>query len=446
MDLGGRQYRYRSPLALTGIVACAVMLGCGRWGAQLGLPPLYLGELLLAVAVADLVVAYMFAGSRPRTGVARRGQPGLAVAAFLAWAMLRFAVGAEHGLDALRDAAPYGYALVAFLAAGAYARSSAGDRRRTIQLLEVALVWHLLWVVAAQLLNDTTPQPNMGEGLALFVHRGEDGGVLGITACLFLLRYLRRGGLLRLLVVAVSLASMLAMTSRGALLATLVALALTFWCHLLTADGGRPARRVAMVAAVPIMLLAFAVALPNTSAGSRLLVSVGSQQPQGPQEVGALGTKQAREEAWDRVIAYTGETLTRELVGVGFGPPFMIDSGASVALLNGDDPMVRSPHNYLVGTYARLGLIGIGLLGLIGLQLVAAIWRVRRLAGTDDLVFLAMIVPPVLAVEATVGVILEAPFGAIPFFWFLGILLAKPLTPVQESTEAETETELIGVS
>jgi hypothetical protein len=59
--------------------------------------------------------------------------------------------------------------------------------------------------------------------------------------------------------------------------------------------------------------------------------------------------------------------------------------------------------------------------------MIGGIWRARRLTGTDDLVFLAVIVPSMILVEACFGVVLEAPFGAIPFFWFLGILLAKPV-------------------
>jgi hypothetical protein len=49
------------------------------------------------------------------------------------------------------------------------------------------------------------------------------------------------------------------------------------------------------------------------------------------------------------------------------------------------------------------------------------------LAGGDDLVLLAVVVPPMILVEACFGVVLEAPFGAIPFFWFLGILLVRPV-------------------
>jgi O-Antigen ligase len=430
MGLGWR-YKYRSPQGLTGIVVCAVMLGCGRWGAKIGVAPLYIGDLLLAVAAGHMMVSWVLVGPRTETGVAERAHPGLAVGAFIGWSAFRFLVGAEHGWVALRDFAPYGYALVAFLSANAYTRSNAADRGRTLRFIEVALVWHLLWVIGSQLLYGATPPPaNMDESFSPFVVRGDDGGVLGITACLFLLRYLRHGGLLQLLVTVASLGSTLAMASRGALLATLMGLALTVWFFFLSSkDDTRPSRQITMAAVAPVALFLLVVSLPNTTAGSKLLVSVGLTQPESHVDVGGLGTEQARSAAWERVLAYTGKTLSREVVGVGFGPHFMMDSGASIALIHGGDPSVRSPHNYFVSTYARLGILGIMLLALVTVRVLTGMWRIQRYPGADDLLLLAMIVPLIILVEAAVGATLEAPFGAIPFFWFLGILLSKPILP-----------------
>jgi hypothetical protein len=404
-----------------------MMLGCGRWGAKVGVPPLYIGDLLLAVATGHFLATWAFVGRRTATGVARRGHPGLAVVAFVGWATARFVLSADHGLVSLRDFAPYGYALVAFLSASAYSRSTAADRNRTVRFVEVALVWHLLWVVGSQLIDSSIPPSDLDEGFRPFVVRGDDGGVLGITACLFLLRYLRHGGPLRLVIAIASLGSTLAMASRGALLATLIGVAITLWCYFLDAkEDVRPSRRITMTGAIPIALFILVFGLPSTTAGSKLLASIGAKRPESKVDIGGLGTEQARSDAWERVIAYTGETLAREAAGVGFGPHFMIDSGASVALVHSDELSVRSPHNYFISVYARLGLVGVILLGLIAVQMIAGIWRVRRYTRTDDLMLLAIVVPPIILVEAAVATTLEAPFGAIPFFWFLGILLTKP--------------------
>jgi len=445
MDPGGR-YQWRSPQALTATISCAFMIGCGRWGAHLGVPPIYLGDLLLAVAVAHATISWALAGTRPASDISRRRYPALAVAALGGWALLRFLLGANHGLDALRDLAPYAYAAVAFLTATAYAHSSAANRARTLKLLEVALIGHLLWMLPARIAYDQQP---VGPGLHLFLPRADvDGAVLGVTACLFLLRYLHRGGLVRLLVAVVSLGLTLSLSSRASALAAFAGLLLTLWCYFL---GSRqtlqtnPRRRVAVAGLVPFVVISLALAIPETAAGSKLLASIGAVQADSARELGGLGTARARRATWRRVVDYTTDTPSRLTVGVGFGPNFMLDSGASIALLNDDDPTLRSPHNFFLGTFARLGLVGLFLLGLVILGMLGGIWRVRRFAAADELVLLAVIVPPIMLVVAAFGVVLEAPFGAIPFFWFLGVLLAKPQPPVPEKP-AEEQPELLAVS
>jgi hypothetical protein len=424
-------YSYRNPQALTCVLACAFMLGCSRWGAHLRIPPLYVGDLLLATAVAHSLTSRVFAGKRAETGIAKEGQPGLVVAAFLGWAMLRFVLGSDYEFVALRDFAPYGYVVVALFSASAYASSTISDRNRSVKFIELALVGHLLWVIPASLVLGGNHVLPIGGGLELFAIRADaDGTVLAITACLFLMRYLRRGKLWRLAVVVASLGDLFSMTSRAPVLAAVTGLALTL-CYYFLWDSSETnrGRQMAAVGMIPIILVVLSLALPQTTAGSKLLTSTGLARPDSQTDQTGLGTQRARRAAWERLLSYARQTVTREAFGVGFGPNFMIDSGASVALIGSDNSDLRSPHNYFLGTLARLGLIGLGLLGLICLQILSGLWRVRRFAAADDLVLLAAIVPPMILIAGTVGVVLEAPFGAIPFFWFLGILLSKPLPP-----------------
>jgi hypothetical protein len=44
----------------------------------------------------------------------------------------------------------------------------------------------------------------------------------------------------------------------------------------------------------------------------------------------------------------------------------------------------------------------------------------------EPLLFLASVIAMGLLIPATLGVVLESPFGAVPFFWATGILLAYP--------------------
>ncbi len=87
---------------------------------------------------------------------------------------------------------------------------------------------------------------------------------------------------------------------------------------------------------------------------------------------------------------------------------------------------VRSPHNYLLGTWARLGLVGVILvLGLLiaGLRLARLVAKRAPHLRDDDV--LAMLLVASIPVVAFVGVVLESPFGALPYFWAIGHLSAR---------------------
>lgn len=87
--------------------------------------------------------------------------------------------------------------------------------------------------------------------------------------------------------------------------------------------------------------------------------------------------------------------------------------------LSGGQLDLRAPHNILLNTWARLGLIGLILhaaLLLLGL-LAAVTTTVRRL--TPRIVWALVLVA--FPIVALVGVILESPFGAIPYAFALGM-------------------------
>jgi O-antigen ligase len=135
----------------------------------------------------------------------------------------------------------------------------------------------------------------------------------------------------------------------------------------------------------------------------------------------AQGTKRARLIAWERVVTYTLDDPVRSAVGVGFGPDFL-------RLSDGDLPIgrgmgVRSPHNYLITSFARLGFVGLASVVVLLAGLAATVVRTVRRGSPDDLTSLCVLLVISLLVVALLGVILESPFGAAPFFWAAGILL-----------------------
>jgi O-antigen ligase len=124
------------------------------------------------------------------------------------------------------------------------------------------------------------------------------------------------------------------------------------------------------------------------------------------------------------------------LLGRGFGPDLR---EPVIALASGalnwdqgseDGRVVRSPHNIAMTILSRTGVLG--LLLWLGL-LAVGWWRIvrataaARLAGDRDNemfgVWLAVSLVVIL-VTALLGVILESPFGAIPFFFLLGLGVA----------------------
>ena len=120
-------------------------------------------------------------------------------------------------------------------------------------------------------------------------------------------------------------------------------------------------------------------------------------------------------------------------VGVGFGPDFLYESHAAYYLLGpvvADERSVRSPHNYYLGSWARIGLIGLGLIVGVTVSALRAAWRKRR--DRDDLATFAGLALTGFVTVALFGVMLESPFGAVPFFWALGILSPMRSRPPEE--------------
>jgi len=185
-----------------------------------------------------------------------------------------------------------------------------------------------------------------------------------------------------------------------------------------------------IVVAILVMLLPVAVVAGSQSKPvKRLLLTVPGNVTSGAsaeERQAASGTANARVHSWTALIGYLDRDPGRETLGVGFGPDYLEESGASVLLLGTLNAEVRSPHNYLLGTWARLGLVGVILfLGLLtaGLRLARLLAIRAPRVRDDDL--LAMLLVASIPVIAFVGVVLESPFGALPFFWATGHLSAR---------------------
>jgi O-antigen ligase len=262
-----------------------------------------------------------------------------------------------------------------------------------------------------------------------------DAAVIGVTAALCLNRLIRRQGIFwPALGLIASCVIVLSLTTRAGLISLCVCLVFGY----AAAYAGLPAsagRRTGMVLLIPVVLLAVALILPQSTAGERIIGTLFPSQNASLAQQNAQGTERARNMVWQEVIDWTGQEPVRVIVGSGFGNNFLADSGAAVLLEGTTYTGVRSPHNWFVGIYARLGLVGVILaLAVCGQLLWLILRNLRRISGEPLLLLAALVIVAVLPV-ANLGVVLEAPHGAVIFFWSAGIIFTLRSTRRQSTSK-----------
>lgn len=397
------------------------LLAAGRWGSYVGWTArqLYVTEIALAVVVVLVLVA----GKRPKVKVVDSYVLTLLcpLLLLLLWALVRTPSGLSYGGDALRDLAPYAYAVVAVLVL------QVAQPRRVRWLLAGGVTAHAAWVELVLHRPLTMYHlPALGRTRVFELRTDFDAATAGMGAvlCLVMAQASRRWPERAALVLIGGWSGYLALAinNRAGLLATAAA---AVWAGLEafqreTRRRSVPPRRRRQIASVAAVLavLAIAVVLIITPAGKRL---AGTFEPGRGAEENA--TASARVEVWKRVFSYIGDEPSRVVAGVGMGPDYLTQAHAVQIYDPGQTLGVRAAHEFLIGTYARLGLIGL----LLHLVLVVLGWRLAWRAAVqgprNDLVRLAAILVVAIPVAAAVGVVLESPFGAVPYFWGYGTLV-----------------------
>lgn len=404
-------------------VLALFMLSTGRWGSYVHVPgaPFYVGDALLVVAVVQAAVVRRRGGYKL---VALRATPVAMRLAFLLalWALLRFLPRSGLGLVDLRDLAPYAYVVAAVVSFVLPVRPSTWVTRLAFATLTFHAAWFILstigWIHSAELLQ-VGPA-----GVTVFSTRPDfDAAVFGIAIGLALHQLLLRprGSLTvsvaLLCFIVLNTWGVLAQHTRAGLLATFVAAGAVIAIWLRSRSGraveAPTSKRWALPAAVVAGALVLGLlALLFTLPGQRFVDSFNGSHGE------AEGTANARMYVYDHLSDYLLDDPLRAIVGVGFGPDFLRDSHTLDVLEGSTYKNVRSPHNYVLGTWARLGIVGSVLAALMLVTGIWLAWRRLPYGGTADV--LAALVLLTLPVPAMVGVILESPFGALPYFWALG--------------------------
>jgi O-antigen ligase len=421
--------RVSSRQYLVGSLAVALLLFGTRWASHAGAGPVFVADVLLATAAVNVAVSWWLLRPRLQGSLL----PLFGVFALAAWAALRFAMQPELTMDAIRDLAPYAYATVALLAGLALAWSRPEDRRLTATLFFAALGAHAVWVLGVRFLPLSALRlPEVAPGVAVFSTRSDvDTALVGVLAACLLLAFFKGGRWANraLAGYAACWSAVVVSGSRagflGAALCSLFVLCGPLWSRATSSP-----RRMALIALSPLVAATLVLALPSTSIGQRLLSTLPFIDYGGAPSSSALegqGTANARAASWSRLVEYNVGDSSRNLFGVGFGPDYMADSGA-IVLLVGKDPQstTRAAHSFWLGTWSRVGIVGLVSFSVVVWAALRNAWRLRRRAASDPLLLVASLVVVGLLAPFSFGVVLEAPFGAIPFFYFAGLLLVYP--------------------
>jgi O-Antigen ligase len=423
--------------AVAASMPVAFLLVASRWGSHIGAGPVYVTDVLLALAFANAMVGASVAGSLlGRTTTPSAPPKQVMLVLLVAYCVLRFLVGGHFNSVALRDSAPYLYSAVGLLSGATVAQASAAARARTVRIMWAALYLHAAWCALAVVKPGITAHMPSFDGLHVFSLRLDfDGAVLGVLGGLAFIRWGQGRGFGYLVVVGGTGFVTASMGGRAGLLAFVAAIifgVVALW------RGEASAKSRWRLALVPVAGALVAVILPTTFAGARLIATFGDTSAearfQGQHFASASGTTMARKKAWNDLASWITASGSRTVVGVGFGPDFLAESGANVDLLGeaaaAHNTTVRSPHEYLLGSWARLGVLGLVPLMAVCLGALRRAWRFWP--DQDELELFTSMTVTTLFLTALVGVVLESPFGAVPFFWSAGILAADSRRRRQE--------------
>jgi hypothetical protein len=422
------------------ITAGAVLVGYlvgNRGFAQLSVPnlPLLPGELALALGL----VCTLWRAARDQRLPLRRDALNFVVLLWLALGAARLPIDVRsHGFVAIRDFAMVYYALFFFLAQE-WAREPR-SRAWIGGCLTVGLALTMPAFTAFVLRTDFFAHTLvLGNAPLIYVKSDVAGSFMAAGVFWFLYRYTERRRPLWLGLVALNLGGVFWCNNRAAVVALLFCVAWVVVLHV------KPWLRVlGALAAVGALALLGEAALPHASGRSsqayRLYESAltvvdfsGSHVPLTEDLSDKPDNNRFRTTWWREVI---GEASSEGLwFGLGFGHDLTAQFVQVYYAESGEDFTVRSPHNFALSVFARMGLAGSGLLlMLLGLT-ARGTWRssLQDEARRPHPEWLAVWA---IFVSACLGVVLEGPMGAVVFWTSLGLAnseLAEPEIPAEAS-------------
>lgn len=414
------------------VIYLAAITIIGKGPTYLGIPPLYWGEMVLAMSLWKMGPWIWRNDYVNRT----RGLTGFVLAFMGLGAVLTAQSVGRWRLYAIRDAAIWYYGAFFFIGLALASRCEVADRVwRVLRIVWVAaLVWNTADILSKHQLSHSGPIIPWRGVPILFngTHEAGQNLALGalIVVCTTTLHKRRVLRVLLALVALLGLGVFAASEGRGMRVGIAAGV-----CVVILAGVGRHRRShfnkrlvTLLVASIPVIAL---VALIFLGQMSRLthFNRFAEADPENPE-----GTANWRLVWWKNL--YDHVMNTNPVFGIGFGESLHIYN----PYLEGieDEFVVRSPHNFNVTVFTRMGVLGFFLWCGILITGIGALWK-RVWSGTtirgqpytherhDELAFwVVMLVCTV--VNSSFGVLMEGPVLGIWFWLALGFASGRALT------------------
>jgi hypothetical protein len=414
---------HRALIAL--LIGYALM---GRGLAHVGVPPVYVGELVLGLGVVSSLTSV-------RT--VRGGPIRVLIVAFMIWGALQTLpyVG-RYGVDAFRDAVTWGYALFALIVSVSI-RGQHIDR--LTRLYRTLIPLYCVWVPLTLILSRLPAAPGSEDPL-VSPKPGDMGIFLAGIAAFALLGLYSAAPKPRvpeavMWVLWLPAAAVVAIYNRGGMLAMITAGAVIFFLRL-------PQRWLAPIFFSLLIGTMLVAVNPTVDIGQGRTISVAqfvdnvtSVVSQGDNSA-LEGTKEFRLRWWGDIVHYTVDG-PYFWTGKGFGVNLADDDGFQVTA----DHSLRAPHNGHIEILARMGVPGLVLWLLlnsaIGFGLLLAANRARilgrpRWVAIDGWLFVAW---AAALVNTSFDPYLQGPHGGIWFWAMVGLAIVA----IEASTDPAEE-------
>jgi hypothetical protein len=380
------------------LLAVCLSIGTGRWGAWIGIPS-------VNFFVIDFIIFLSLVSSI--TSLIRPSHLLLAFYLSCYVALNLFMSSGYPVATRLRDLAPFIYLIIFILLRPLILEI---DETRMLSWLRGATVFSLFWNLgrSLEILNEFSLSPFTG--VPVFSQRPDQFGFVaaigiiswGLKECRSQKTKLSRNIIMISFLVEVAL-----MPGRAGAIASLLGLA---YVVILPGLKNLEVRRFGkkVIVGIFFVLLAGGLAsniLPENSSLKRS----GIVASEGVSQIGAEGTARARLRAQVLLLNWVDEN-NLEFFGAGAGREMLLESNAYKWLSGATD--VRQPHNWWVSLFSRFGLFGALLWVFATLCFIRPTKEIKAMN-------LRVFVLISILISATFGVILESPFGLIPFYFFL---------------------------